>query len=70
VNNKGKRTADANFSYVLFGDRFSNRHFSVSDYSSFGEDSLIDEVYNHDGYLGVLFDDPEIPYNILKKQWI
>jgi len=54
VNNKGKRTADANFSYILFGDGFSNKHFSVSDYSSFGEDSLIDEVYNKDGYLGAV----------------
>jgi aminoglycoside 3-N-acetyltransferase len=54
ANNKDKRTADANFSYLLFGDGFSNRHFSVSDYSSFGEGSLIDEVYNKDGYLGAI----------------
>ena len=54
VNNKSKRTADANFSYLLFGDGFSKRHFTVSDYSSFGEGSLIGEVYNKDGYLGAV----------------
>ena len=54
VNNKDKRTSDANFSYLLFGNGFSNRHFSVSDYSSFGDGALIDEVYNKDGYLGAI----------------
>jgi len=54
VNNKDKRTADANFSYLLFGNEFSNRYFSISDYSSFGENSLIDEVFKKDGYLGAI----------------
>jgi len=54
VNNKGKRTADANFSYLMFGDGFSSKHLSVSDYSTFGEGSLIEEVYNKNGYLGAI----------------
>ena len=54
MNNKSKRTADANFSYLLFGDKFSNKHFKVSNYSSFGEGSLIEEVFNKDGYLGAI----------------
>ena len=53
-NNINKRTADANFSYLMFGDEFSENHLSVSDYSTFGENSLIDEVYNKDGYLGAV----------------
>jgi aminoglycoside 3-N-acetyltransferase len=54
VNNTTKRTADANFSYLLFGDFFSDRHFKVSNYSSFGEGSLIEDVFNKDGYLGAI----------------
>jgi aminoglycoside 3-N-acetyltransferase len=53
-NNKTKRTIDANFSYLLFGNDFENKHFSVSDYSSFGEGSLIEEVFDKDGYLAVI----------------
>jgi aminoglycoside 3-N-acetyltransferase len=54
MNNKSKRTADANFSYLLFGDKFSKKHYEVSNYSSFGEGSLIEEVFNKDGYLGAI----------------
>ena len=54
VNNDYKRTADANFSYLLFGERFSDKHLEVSDYSTFGDGSLIEEVFNKDGYLGVI----------------
>ena len=54
VNNKNKRTADANFSYLLFGDKFSEMHFSMSDYSSFGGESLVNEVFSKNGYLGVI----------------
>ena len=53
-NNKTKRTIDANFSYLLFGNDFKNRNFLVSDYSSFGEGSLIEEVFDKDGYLAVI----------------
>ncbi len=53
-NNKLKRTLDANFSYLLFGMGFSSRHFRIDNYSSFGKNSLIDEVYNKNGYLGVV----------------
>ncbi len=52
--NISKRTADANFSYLMFGDGFSSKHLSVSDYSTFGEGSLIEEIYNKDGYLGAI----------------
>jgi len=54
LNNKLKRTADANFSYLLFGNKFSDKHLSVHDYSTFGEGSLIDEVFKKDGYLGAI----------------
>jgi aminoglycoside N3'-acetyltransferase len=54
IRNKSKRTIDSNFSYLLFGKNFLSSHFRVSDYSSFGEGSLIDEVYNKDGYLGAI----------------
>jgi aminoglycoside 3-N-acetyltransferase len=53
-NNKMKRTIDANFSYVLFGNGFSSKHLLISDYSSFGEGSMIEEVFNQDGYLGAI----------------
>ena len=55
VNNKKKRTTDANFSYLLFGNGFPGKHFTVPNhYSSFGEESLIDDVFNKDGYLGAI----------------
>ena len=56
VNNNLKRTRDANFSYLLFGDGFSNRHLEVTSesYSSFGEGSLIEEVFLKDGYLAAV----------------
>jgi aminoglycoside 3-N-acetyltransferase len=54
--NIDKRTADANFSYLMFGSSFSSKHLKVLNYSTFGKDSLIDEVYNKDGYLGVIGD--------------
>jgi len=53
-NNKIKRTIDANFSYILFGNKFSNKHLLMSNYSSFGEGSLMEEVFNKDGYLGAI----------------
>ena len=52
--NKLKRTADPNFSYLLFGNNFSNEHFKVQNYNSFGNNSLIDELYTKDGYLGAI----------------
>jgi aminoglycoside 3-N-acetyltransferase len=52
--NKFKRTIDPNFSYLLFGNNFDNKHFSVTDYDSFGVESLIDDIYLHNGYLGAV----------------
>jgi len=49
-----KRTMDPNFSYLLFGNNFSMRHFEIADSSSFGSDSLIDDVFMQDGYLGAI----------------
>ena len=54
TQNRLKRTSDAMFSYLLFGKSFSNRHFISSNYASFGEDSLIEEIYLKDGYLGAI----------------
>jgi aminoglycoside 3-N-acetyltransferase len=53
-NNKYKRTIDANFSYLLFGNNFSKKHLKISNYSTFGGGSLIEEVFNKNGYLGVI----------------
>ncbi|MDC0407651.1 AAC(3) family N-acetyltransferase [Candidatus Thioglobus sp.] len=52
--NSKKRTTDPNFSYLMFGNSFSRKHLKVSDYSTFGADSLIDDVYRKDGYLGAI----------------
>jgi len=49
-----KRTADPNFSYLLFGDDFSTDHYKVDDYASFGNGGLIEDVFLHDGYLGAI----------------
>ena len=54
INNKSKRTIDANFSYLLFGNDFSSKHFKVTKYSSFGENSLIEDIFLQDGYLGAI----------------
>ena len=52
--NASKRTIDPNFSYLLFGNNFSTRHYRVSDTDSFGTGSLIDDIYHKDGYLGAI----------------
>ncbi len=52
--NKNKRTVDPNFSYLLFGNSFSNRHLEVGECSTFGVNSLIDDVFIQDGYLGAV----------------
>lgn len=53
--NSYKRTIDGNFSYLLFGNNFSKHHFHISKtYASFGEDSLIEEIFFKDGYLGAI----------------
>lgn len=52
--NNLKRTVDANFSYLLFGNGFSNKHLVIDNYNSFGEGSLIEEVFLKDGYLGAV----------------
>jgi aminoglycoside 3-N-acetyltransferase len=49
-----KRTIDPNFSYLMFGDNFSNKHLNVSDYSTFEDGFFIDEIYKKDGYLGAI----------------
>jgi len=53
-NNAEKRTSDANFSYVLFGKSFSDKYCKPMDYSTFGSGSLIDYVYDNNGYLGAI----------------
>ena len=46
-----KRTVDALFSYIIFGNKLSKRHFETGDYDSFGRGSLIEEVFEKDGYI-------------------
>ena len=49
-----KRTMDPNFSYLLFGDCFSDKHYTAINYNSFGEGGMIDELFQQDGYLGAI----------------
>lgn len=46
-----KRTADGMFSYLLFNNDFNSPYFDVNDYEIFGNDSLIGELYNSNGYI-------------------
>ncbi|MDQ3019275.1 MAG: AAC(3) family N-acetyltransferase [Bacteroidota bacterium] len=46
-----KRTVDALFSYITFGNKISDKHFEVQDYESFGKNSLIEELFETDGYI-------------------
>jgi len=61
-----KRTVDALFSYIVLGNKTTKKHFEVSDYDSFGNGSLIDEVFELDGYVwtigGVFKNSTEIHY--------
>jgi aminoglycoside N3'-acetyltransferase len=52
--NTNKRTIDPNFSYLLFGNNFNKAFFKVGDCSTFGENSLISDVFIKDGYLGAV----------------
>lgn len=52
TKNRLKRTADPMFSYLLFGQSFSSRYFTPESYASFGQNSLIEEIFLKDGYLG------------------
>lgn len=45
------RTVDALFSYISFGKNISRDHFNVNDYESFGNDSLVGEIFEKDGYI-------------------
>jgi aminoglycoside 3-N-acetyltransferase len=51
IRNPNSRTIDPLFSYLVFGEKFSKRHFEVQDYSSFGKSSLIEELFLKNGYL-------------------
>jgi len=61
-----RRTVDALFSYLVFGKNISGKHFNITDYESFGKDSIIEEVFEKDGYLwsigGVFKNSTEIHY--------
>ena len=50
-NNVRKRTVDALFSYIIPGNKISGKHFEAGDYESFGGSSVIEEVFNLDGYV-------------------
>lgn len=62
----GKRTYDGLFSYVAFGKNFSGENFIAKDFETFGDNSIIGEVFNKDGYLcgigGVFRNSTEIHY--------
>ena len=46
-----KRTADGMFSYLLFNNDPNSRYFDMKDYEIFGNDSLIGELFNSNGYI-------------------
>lgn len=46
-----RRTIDAIFSYMIYGDKISGKHFEISDYETFGKGSVMEEVFNLDGYI-------------------
>ncbi len=50
-NNSSRRTIDALFSYIILGNKISGKHFKTGDYESFGGSSVIEEVFNMDGYV-------------------
>lgn len=49
--NAGRRTGDAIFSYLLFGTKFDRKYLTLDDYESFGDDSLIADVFRSNGSL-------------------
>lgn len=49
--NPEKRTTDANFSYLCFGKNFSQKYFEARDWNTFGDSSLIADIFNQDGFL-------------------
>ncbi len=61
-----KRTYDGLFSYTVVGDKISGKQFSPADFETFGKGSLIDQVFESDGYLcsigGVFRNSTEIHY--------
>ena len=65
-SNPEKRSFDAMFSYIMFGNFFDKRHKEVHNFDTFGKGSLIDDIYNANGYLcaigGVLDYFTEIHY--------
>lgn len=50
-NSSALRTVDALFSYITFGKNISRDHFEVKNYESFGNDSLVGELFEKDGYI-------------------
>jgi aminoglycoside 3-N-acetyltransferase len=49
------RTQDGNFSYLNFSNHFFQEHLQkIESYETFGENSLIDELFESDGYLCAL----------------
>ena len=50
--NPSRRTSDANFSYICFGNNFLEDYFKPRDWNTFGAySSLIADMFNKDGYL-------------------
>jgi aminopeptidase-like protein/aminoglycoside N3'-acetyltransferase len=53
--NYQKKSHDGNFSYIVFSNSFFQNHLKTQqNYETFGKNSLIDELYNTDGYLCAL----------------
>jgi len=49
-----QRTYDPLFSYVQFGDFLAHKHYTIRDHNSFGAGSLLEAVFEADGYIGSL----------------
>lgn len=49
-----KRTHDGLFSYISYSQNMFQNHKNFTAYESFGKGSVIDELYQKNGYIGVL----------------
>lgn len=50
-SNTDKRTVDPMLSYIAFSKNKKFHHFDSQDYESFGESSLMHELFSHHGYI-------------------
>ena len=65
-----KRTADGMFSYLLYNNDPNSHYYDIGDYEIFGDDSLIGELFNKNGYIccvGGVFDNTPTEVHFLER---